>query len=57
LTTTRGWASFTAAADEAFMARIWAGLHFRFAMEDTRTRATHIAQYALDNAAQPVHGH
>jgi hypothetical protein len=57
LTTTRGWASFTAAADEAFMARIWAGLHFRFAMEDTRTRATHIAQYALDNAAQPLHGH
>jgi hypothetical protein len=53
---TRHWDNFTAAADEAFMARIWAGIHFRFAMEDTRTRATNVAHYVLDHAAQPVSG-
>jgi hypothetical protein len=53
---TRSYANFTAAADEAFLARIWAGIHFRFAMEDTRTRATAVAQYVLDHAALPIHG-
>jgi hypothetical protein len=53
---TRHWANFTAAADDAFMARIWAGIHFRFSMEDTQTRATQVAHYVLDNAAQPVNG-
>jgi hypothetical protein len=53
---TRSYANFTAAADEASMARIWAGIHFRFSMEDTQTRATQVAHYVLDNAAQPVKG-
>jgi hypothetical protein len=53
---TRHWANFTAAADDASMARIWAGIHFRFAMEDTQTRARQVAHYVLDNAAQPVNG-
>jgi len=53
---TRSYANFTAAADEAFLARIWAGIHFRFAMEDTRTRATAVAEYVLEHAAQPVNG-
>jgi hypothetical protein len=38
------------------MARIWAGIHFRSAMEDTRVYAVQVAQYVLDNAALPIHG-
>jgi hypothetical protein len=52
----RQWASFKAAADDAFMARIWAGIHFRFAMRDTRVRAEKIAAFVLANAAQPLKG-
>jgi hypothetical protein len=32
----RSWPDFATAADEASLARIWAGIHFRFAMRDTR---------------------
>jgi hypothetical protein len=53
---TRQWANFTAAADEAFMARIWAGIHYRFTMAETRDRATAIANYVLEHAALPVNG-
>jgi hypothetical protein len=52
----RSYANFAAAADDAFMARIWAGIHFRFAMRDTRVNAERIAAYVLENAAQPVNG-
>lgn len=48
---TRSWASFEAAADEAYEARIWAGIHYRFAMRDARLVAERIAAYALANAA------
>ncbi|HZN96921.1 MAG TPA: vanadium-dependent haloperoxidase [Gemmatimonadales bacterium] len=53
---TRSWPNFESAADEAFMARIWAGIHFRFAMRDTRQCARQIAAYVLQNAAQPLKG-
>jgi hypothetical protein len=53
---TRSWASFEAAADDAFMARIWAGIHFRTAMRDTRQCARQVAAYVLQNAAQPLRG-
>lgn len=52
----RSWPTFAAAADEALLARIWSGIHFRFAMVDTRERAEQIAAYVLQNAAQPLHG-
>jgi hypothetical protein len=52
----RSWPNFEAAADEAFMARIWAGIHFRSAMRDTREIARQIAAYVLRNAAQPLRG-
>ncbi len=43
------------------MARIWAGIHFRSAMRDTRTVAEQIAAYVMANAALPLkgdaHGH
>jgi hypothetical protein len=53
---TRSFANFTAAADEAFMARIWAGIHFRTAMLDTRARGNKIAAYVLAHAAQRLNG-
>jgi hypothetical protein len=53
---TRRWANLSAAADDAFGARIWSGIHFRFAMESARDRAKLIAEYVLANAAQRVHG-
>jgi hypothetical protein len=52
----RSWSNFEAAADDALMARIWAGIHFRSAMEDTRVYAVQVAQYVLENAALPIHG-
>ncbi len=52
----RSWPTFAAAADEALLARIWAGIHFRFAMLDTRVVAEQIAAYVLAHAAQPLHG-
>jgi hypothetical protein len=52
----RQWANFTAAADEAFMARIWAGFHYRFTMEETRSRAIEVATYVLQHAALPING-
>jgi hypothetical protein len=51
---TRCFPNFTAAADEAFMARIWAGIHFRFAMHDTQMVAEQIAAYVLSNVALPL---
>ena len=53
---TRSFANFRAAADEAYMARIWAGIHFRTAMEDAKTRGHRIATYVLAHAAQRVNG-
>jgi hypothetical protein len=46
----RSWPSFAAAADEALFARIWSGIHFRFAMLDTRVVAEQIAAYVLEHA-------
>jgi hypothetical protein len=52
----RSWPSFEAAADEALMARIWSGIHFRSAMEDTREVARQVVAYVLEHAAQPLNG-
>ena len=52
----RSWANFEAAADDALGARIWAGIHFRSAMEDTRVYAIKVAEYVLEHAAVPIHG-
>jgi len=53
---TRSWPNFATAADEALLARIWSGIHFRFAMFDTREVDEQIAAYVLEHAAQPLHG-
>ena len=48
-----GAPSPAAAADDALMARVWSGIHFRFTMLDTRVMAEQVAAYVLQNAAQP----
>jgi hypothetical protein len=50
------WPNFLAAADNALSARIYAGIHYRFAMNDTRANAVRIAQYVMDHAALPLNG-
>jgi hypothetical protein len=52
----RSWPTFAAAADEALLARIFSGIHFRTAMLDTRVNAELIAAYVLEHAAQPLRG-
>jgi hypothetical protein len=52
----RSFASFKAAADEALLARVWSGIHFRFTMLDTRAMAEQVAAYVLQTAAQPANG-
>jgi hypothetical protein len=52
----RSWPDFEAAADEAYESRIYAGIHFRFAMRDAREKGRAIGDYVMANAAQPVHG-
>jgi hypothetical protein len=50
----RSWPSFAAAADEAYESRIYAGIHFRFAMRDAREKGIAIGDYVVKNAAQPL---
>jgi len=52
----RKFSSFAAAADEAYLARIWSGIHFRSAMRDARSRSERVAAYVLEHAAQRVNG-
>ena len=52
----RQWENFTAAADEAFLARIWSGIHFRFAMEASSEMSAAIAEYVLEHGLQPLKG-
>jgi hypothetical protein len=52
----RSYANFWAAADEAYLARIWAGIHFRFAMRDSRVASQQVADFILKNAALQIGG-
>ena len=52
----RTWPNFASAADEANLARIWAGIHWRTAVVDARAAGNAIGAYVMGNAAQPVHG-
>jgi hypothetical protein len=52
----RSWPSFAVAADEAFMARIWSGIHFRTAMREARARSERVAAYVLEHVALRVNG-
>jgi hypothetical protein len=52
----RSFPNFRGLADDAFVARITAGIHFRFAMTAARNTAEKIAAYVMSHAAQPIHG-
>lgn len=52
----RSWPNFSATADEANLARIYAGIHYRFAVVDGRKQGNAIGAYVMANAAQPLHG-
>ena len=52
----RSFPSFAAAADDAFMARIYSGIHFRTAMRDARLRSERIAAYVLEHVAVRING-
>ncbi len=48
--------SYEAAADEAFVARIYGGIHFRTACQDGHTLGIAVGSYVLANALLPIHG-
>jgi hypothetical protein len=50
----RRWPNFSAAADEANLSRIWAGIHFRTAVVEGRATGDAIGLYVVANAAQPL---
>ena len=52
----RSYSSFTAASREAEDARIFAGIHFRFADEDSSALGRKIGNYVVNNACLPLHG-
>ena len=47
--------SFAAAADEAFVARIYGGIHFRTSCHDGHDLGVAVGNYVLANAALPLH--
>ncbi len=53
---TRYYASFSQATDELNDARVFAGIHFRTAVNVGRALGAEVAEYVLKNALQPVHG-
>jgi hypothetical protein len=46
--------SFAAAADEAFVARIYGGIHFRSSCRDGHNLGVAVGSYILANAALPL---
>jgi PAP2 superfamily len=52
----RNYSSFTQAADEAFEARVYGGIHFRSACRDGRTTGIQVGSFVVGNAAESVHG-
>ena len=52
----RNYTSFSAAERDFEDARVFAGIHFRFADADATEFGHKIAQYILSNACLPLHG-
>ena len=52
----RSFSSFSATLAEIIDARIVAGIHFRSACNDGQATGAAVANYALEHAAQPIHG-
>jgi hypothetical protein len=47
--------SFAAAADEAFLARIYGGIHFRTSCQDGHDLGVKVGSYVVANAALSLH--
>ena len=51
----RSFTSFSAAAEEATLSRIFAGVHFRFDLTSGRRLGREVADFVVDNFLTPVH--
>jgi len=51
---TRTYNRFSDVAEEVVNARIWEGIHFRFADEDARKQGKHVAQWAFSHFLRPL---
>jgi hypothetical protein len=52
--TARSYNRFTRAMDEVFVARIYAGLHYRQSMHDGQTLGRRIARHVARHFFQPI---
>jgi hypothetical protein len=52
----RSFQNFSAALEEIKEARIFAGIHFRFACDDGQTTGAKVANYVLENSLRPLNG-
>ena len=53
---TRTFSSFSAAANEAALSRLYGGIHFRSANEDGLAAGAEIGAWTVDNYMRPLHG-
>jgi hypothetical protein len=51
---TRSYSSFSDVQEEVVNARIWEGIHFRFADEAARKQGRHVAQWAFGHFLRPL---
>ena len=51
---TRTYSRFSDAAQDVVDARIYEGIHFRFADEDARKQGRHVAQWVFDHFLKPL---
>jgi hypothetical protein len=51
----RSFTSFSSAAEEATLSRIFSGQHFRFDLTTGQRLGREIADFVVDNALTPVH--
>ena len=52
----RDYSSFSEAVEEAFVARIYGGIHFRTACFDGRATGVQVGALVVDTVAQKLHG-
>ena len=51
---TKTFSNFSDAADEVVTARIYEGIHFRFADDDARKQGRHVAQWVFAHFLKPL---
>jgi len=52
----RSFTSFSDAVDQVSLARIWGGIHFRYACDTAVEEGAQIADYVDNTVAVPLHG-